>query len=142
MGEFLSFLSEHYILSSAFAVLSVLLVWSFIAPTVQGFAELNTSDAVKEMNAGNVVLLDVRSENEFLAGHVINSINIPLNYLEKRILELEKHKQSRLIVICQSGARSKQACATLKKAGFANLASLSGGVMAWQHDKLPLHKKR
>ena len=142
MEEFMAFLVDQWMLSAAFVAISAMLVWSFISAAVQGFKALRPADAILVMNKDDAVMLDVRSENEFLSGHIINSINIPLTYLGKRIEELDKHKESNIVVVCQSGARSKQACSQLKKAGFERVSVLSGGIMAWQHDKLPLNKKK
>ena len=89
----------------------------------------------------NAVVLDVREDNEYLKGHIINSVHIPLSYLSNRIGELDKHKDKPIIVSCRSGQRSGQACAMLKKQGFENVYNLSGGMMAWQNDNLPVTKK-
>lgn len=140
MQEFFTFLSDQWMLSVTFVVLFLMLLWSFIAPSVRGFAELKSIDIVKLINNDNTVVLDVRSENEFIEGHIVNAINIPTSYLAKRIDELEKHKGKALVVVCKSGARSKAACGMLRKAGFEDVVSLAGGILAWQHDKYPVTK--
>jgi rhodanese-related sulfurtransferase len=141
MQEFLAFLIDEWMLSVSFVALTLMLGWSFIAPSLRGFAELKPVEIIKTINAEGTVVLDVRSENEFLDGHIINSINIPANYLAKRMAELEKYKSSPVVVVCKSGSRSKMACVSLRKEGFENVVGLSGGLLAWQHDKFPLTKK-
>lgn len=140
MQEFFTFLSDQWMLSVTFLVLFFMLLWSFIAPSVRGFAELKSAEIVKLINNDNTVVLDVRSENEFIEGHIVNSINIPTGYLTKRINELDKYKEKALVVVCKSGARSKAACTLLRKAGFEDVVSLAGGLLAWQHDKYPVTK--
>ncbi len=138
--EFFNFLLDQWMLSVTFLVLSLMLIWSFIAPSLRGFAELRPVEIVKLINDDGTVVLDVRSENEFLQGHIVDSINIPATYLAKRIEELNQHKEKALVVVCKSGARSKMACSILRKAGFENVTSLAGGLLAWQHDKFPVTK--
>lgn len=142
MQEFIAFLADQWILSVAFVIVVALLAWSYIGPRVRGFAELAPKDAIRLINQEDAVVLDVRGENEFLAGHIINAVNIPLTYLEKRIGELEQYKGRPMVVVCQSGARSGQACAQLRKHGFDQVSSLGGGLLAWQHDKFPVSKNK
>ncbi|MFV0187120.1 rhodanese-like domain-containing protein [Empedobacter falsenii] len=61
------------------------------------------------------LLLDVRTNAEFLAGHHADSVNIPLQELESRIGELSSKK---IVTVCRSGARSGQAEVILKNKGF------------------------
>ncbi len=140
MQEFFSFLVEQWMLSVTFLVLFLMLAWSFIAPSVRGFAEQKPADIVKLMNDDNTLVLDVRSENEFIEGHIVNAVNIPLAYLPKRMDEMSKHKSKAVVVVCKSGARSKSACSILRKEGIENVTSLAGGLLAWQHDKYPVTK--
>jgi len=140
MQEFLAFLLDELILSGTFVILTLMLAWSFMAPSLRGFKELKPVEIINKINNENAVVIDVRSENEFLQGHIINSINMPSNYLAKRMNELDKYKTSPVVVVCKSGARSKAACAALRKAGYEDVTGLAGGVMAWQHEKYPLKK--
>ncbi|MBS1918647.1 MAG: rhodanese-like domain-containing protein [Bacteroidetes bacterium] len=68
------------------------------------------------MNQQNTIL-DVRSTEEFSAGHVAGSINIPLHEIPQRLSEIKTMKQP-LILCCASGNRSSQATAYLKKLGI------------------------
>jgi len=142
MAEFFSFLVDQWMLSVTFVVLSLMLIWSFVAPSIRGFAEMRPVEIVKLINDDETVVLDVRSENEFLDGHIVGSINVPAGYLAKRLEELEKYKQKAVVVVCKSGARSKVGCAMLRKAGFENVTALAGGLLAWQHDKYPVSKTK
>jgi phage shock protein E len=64
----------------------------------------------------NATIVDVRTPDEFMGGHVANSINIPLQELEQRLRELKKLPQP-LVLCCASGVRSARATAFLKNAG-------------------------
>jgi rhodanese-related sulfurtransferase len=96
--------------------------------------------ATQLINQGKAVIVDVRDPQAFAAGHLRDARNIPLNELPKRIGELEKSKAKSVILTCSSGAQSSRACAKLKKAGFAEAYSLSGGLSAWQAQGLPITK--
>ena len=97
--------------------------------------------ATQLINRENAVILDVREDNEYRDGHIVNSVHIPLSYLKDRLKELEKYKGKPIIVGCRSGQRSSQACGVLKKQGYDAVYNLSGGIMAWKSDNLPLTKK-
>ena len=83
-----------------------------------------------------VVLLDVRTDAEVLRGLIEGAKHIPLNTLPARFGELDPHAE--LVVYCQSGARSAQACAWLAEQGFARLHNLQGGLAAWARAGLPI----
>lgn len=76
------------------------------------------------------LILDVRSPDEFAAGHIPAAVNIPLDQLVARAATLE---QDRLVVtVCgKGGGRSSAAADLLIRAGFPTVAALSGGQKAW-----------
>lgn len=101
---------------------------------------LSLLQATQLINQGRTTILDVREPAEFAAGHVRDSKNIPLGELPNRIGELEKSKTKPLLLVCQSGVRAAKAEAQLKKAGFAEVSCLGGGIAAWQVQGLPTVK--
>ena len=101
---------------------------------------LSLLQATQRINQGRTTILDVREPAEFAAGHMRDSKNIPLGELANRIGELEKSKTKPVIVVCQTGTRSAKAEAQLKKAGFAEVSCLDGGIAAWQAQGLPVVK--
>ena len=75
------------------------------------------------------VIIDVRSPQEFAAGHLKGALNIPLDQIQQKpdvIAGLEK--SSEVLVYCKSGARSAVACSILAQQGFNRV--LNGGSMA------------
>lgn len=141
MEQLIEFIGNHYILSAIWVALLIMVIYSFIGARLRGYSNINTAMAVQLINQRDAVMVDVREDNEYTGGHIVNSIHIPLGYLNDRIKELEKFKSKPVIVGCRTGQRSGHACATLKKAGFEEVYNLSGGVTAWQSDNLPLTKK-
>jgi rhodanese-related sulfurtransferase len=92
------------------------------------------------INRGKAAIVDVRSSEEFAAGHLPDAKNIPLADLDSRIGELAKLKSKSVVVVCQSGARANAAAVKLAKAGFTDVVNLDGGVAAWKTAGLPLSK--
>jgi len=78
----------------------------------------------------NVVLLDVRTDNERKQGSIKGSFHIPLTSLSSSQNELKKFKDAEIICYCRTGNRSLNAAAKLKKLGF-NASNLRGGIIRW-----------
>lgn len=71
------------------------------------------------------ILLDVRTKEEFLEGHVPGSMNLPLQEID-RIGSVSADKKTPLFVYCYSGARSSQAVKALEKRGYENVKNIGG----------------
>lgn len=140
MEQFVEFITNHIILSGAFVAILTLLIIDMFGAKLKGYASATPSEATQMINREDAVVLDIREDNEFHSGHIVNAIHIPLGFLKDRQAELEKYKTRPIIAACRSGSRSGQACSLLKKAGFENIYNLKGGMMAWQHASLPLDK--
>ncbi len=82
------------------------------------------------------MIVDVRSEKEWAAGHIPYSRNIPLNHLRERANELPDGR--RIIVHCEGGYRSAIAASLLAGEGHPNVMDLVGGFKAWVASKLPV----
>ncbi len=124
----------------AIAVFSGAMLLSTTFRSSGGARSLSTTQATLLINREDAQLLDVREPAEYAAGHLPDSRNIPAAQLEARIGELEKLKDSPLIVICQTGVRSSGACNRLTKLGFGKIHSLDGGIEAWVQAGLPIRK--
>lgn len=85
-----------------------------------------------------VVILDVRTKEEFDEGHIANAININVesDTFLSEIAKLDKSKT--YAVYCRSGRRSADAVAKMSNEEFISLANLNGGVIDWANAGLPL----
>jgi hydroxyacylglutathione hydrolase len=92
--------------------------------SVQEFAEL------LEQEKDHIAVLDVREPGEVEAGAMENSVRIPLGQLLARTGELDREKL--LVVHCKGGYRSSIATSILRRAGFREIANLTGGFDAWK----------
>ena len=99
-----------------------------------------STGALQLINHKNAIILDVREENEFKGGHILNSKLLPLGKIRERVGELERYREQPVVVVCRSGQRSAAACVLLGKHGFSQVYNLTGGVQAWQKASLPLEK--
>lgn len=116
----------------------------FIGPTIAKLfsrgREVGVAEAVQLINRKDAVIVDVREPNEFKSGRIPHARNIPVDRINERAKELEKLKTKPLLLVCQSGSRSAQACSSLLKDGFAHAVTLSGGMAAWQQAGMPVEK--
>lgn len=71
------------------------------------------------------MLVDVREKNEFAAGHIDGSRNIPLSQISKTTSAIHD-KNMPIYVYCQSGSRSRKAKAELEKMGYTNVKNIGG----------------
>lgn len=77
------------------------------------------------------VLLDIRTESEYEAGHIQGAHWFPRGKLEYYIQELIKDPDSRIILYCRTGGRSALATLTLRDMGYKNVVDLDGGFKEW-----------
>ena len=86
----------------------------------------------------DLVILDVRTPEEFAAGHIPGALNIPHDQLATRLGELESAKSREIVVYCRTGRRSNLALQILQENGFKQLSHLEGDMVAWQAQKRPV----
>ena len=103
--------------------------------------EVDRSITVQEAheNLGNadVLFLDVRTRQEFVnEGRIKNGLLIPVKVLERRLTELEQHREKKIIIYCRSGRRSQIATDILIKNNF-NAFNMDGGFLAWKEYSHP-----
>lgn len=92
--------------------------------------------AQAEVSKAYSQFVDVRTPEEYAAGHADRAINIPLDTLPANLDRLEKGEP--VYLICQTGRRSKIAAGMLKDAGFEKPINIAGGTDAWKSDGLPM----
>ena len=88
-----------------------------------------TATAAQEALANGALLVDVRSNGEWNAGHAPSATHLPVDKVRTQASLLPKSEQ--IITICRSGARSAQAAAALAELGY-QVSSVKGGMHAWK----------
>ena len=142
LDRIFEFLGNHWIMVGATVVVAVLLAQDLIETLLRKHKLVTPSGAVALMNGEETIVIDVREPHEFSAGHIENARHIPLGKIDDRAYELQESKTSPVIVACQSGTRSPQACRKLAALGFTDVYELQGGMVAWEEAKLPISRKR
>ncbi|MDY6898837.1 MAG: rhodanese-like domain-containing protein, partial [Cyanobacteriota bacterium] len=88
------------------------------------------------------VILDVRTSEEYLEGHVPGAINIEYRELPSRIDEISKlSKKDKIVVYCERGVRANIAEETLRKAGFSEVLHLEGDMSGWKKRGFEVEKR-
>jgi rhodanese-related sulfurtransferase len=98
--------------------------------------DVQTAAALREQP--DVVILDVREQNEWDEGHIPGAVFMPMGEVPSRLSEIPTDKT--VIVQCRSGNRSNQVTDYLRSQGFTNVHNMSGGINAWQSAGLPVEK--
>ena len=94
------------------------------------FKQPDINQGIKDYQATpGAILLDVRTTQEYVGGHIPGSKNIPLQVIDK-ITSVTENKDTVLYVYCQSGARSRQATSILQGMGYTNVNNI-GGIAAY-----------
>lgn len=138
----LEFIAHHWVMASALFIVTILLVQDLLDSAFRKHKTLSPNEAVLLLNDDSTILIDVRDPDEFAGGHIKDARNMPIAKLAERARELDAHKETPIIVICQSGTRSLAAGKTLTKLGFSKVHEMKGGMFAWQDYGLPVTKKR
>lgn len=86
------------------------------------------------------LLIDVREDNEFTAGHAAGAVHIGKGIIERDIEAKAPDKNARMVLYCGGGFRSALAADALQKMGYTNVISLDGGWRAYRQSGLPIER--
>lgn len=89
--------------------------------------EITYDEAIKKVKEG-AILIDTRTRQEFLEGHLEGAILMPYYEISRRIENIIPNKDRTIIVYCQNGGRSEKAYEVLKRLGYENVYDLKGGM--------------
>ena len=111
-------------------IISVLMVFLLVG-CGNNYKTISAAEAHDMLNDNkDVVIIDVRNYDEYQEEHIENSINVPLNHIN----DIEMDKDTKIIVYCLSGVRSKQAAKTLVSLGYFNVYNIDGGIINWGYE--------
>lgn len=98
------------------------------------YEQITAEEAKKIMDSGeDIIILDVREQDEFDEGHIENAILIPYTEIEGKVVEIIPDKDKQILVYCRSGRRSKIASENLVKLGYTNVKEF-GGIIDWSYE--------
>ena len=125
------------ILIAGFVALSLMLQACGTAETgataviSQAMATVSAKDAAVWQGDEAAVIVDVREQDEWDAGHIEGAIFIPLGQLPARLAELSAYDGQKIVLQCRSGKRSAVASSIMVNSGFEQVYNLTGGIIAW-----------
>ena len=100
--------------------------------------EIEPFEAAEEINGGDIVLIDTREPHEYKEVHLEGGKLVSPGLLAGEIEAAAPDKSARTILYCRSGNRSAIAAAQMQALGYENVASMAGGIIAWQEQGLPV----
>lgn len=101
---------------------------------------IDVADAERLIASKQVVILDVRTPEEFAAGHIASATNLNF-YAEDFPAKLQQlDKNQNYLVHCAVGGRSAKASAAMTSLGFKSVYDLEGGMKAWEKAARPIEK--
>jgi rhodanese-related sulfurtransferase len=134
LGEFIV---NHWILSTLFVVLLYLVFSDVLTRKLSGVSSVSVNEAVTIVNQQKGCFVDVRDSEAFAKSHIADAVNVPQASMDDHLGKLKKTDQP-LVVVCDSGQKSRAAAKQLKAKGYNNVSVMSGGLYAWREAKLPL----
>ena len=140
MEQIIEFVSNHYLLTSAWVVVAILLLISVLKSATDGSKALGAQEVTTMINRADAQVVDIRPSGDFNKGHILGAKNVTMSKLKSPDKNLEKLRDKIIIVACANGMQAAPAVALLKKHGFENVHKLKGGMQGWAADNLPMVK--
>lgn len=137
MQRLLEYAAHHrsLVLFAVAAALAVLVYeWR---ERIRGVGAIGAQDVVRLMNQG-ALLLDVRSAEDYAAGHIRGARSVPAAQLADGVDALKRYKDKPVIVYCEQGVGASGAMRQLTQQGFGKVVNLRGGLRAWRAAQLPV----
>jgi len=142
MDQYIEFLGNHYILTTAWIVIFFLFITSFVGAAMSKIKMVSTQELTLLVNRENAKIVDTRAAAEFAKGHITDAVNLGMDKIsQEQFGALEKDKTTPIIVVCNAGISAKTAAKLLTKSGFENVSVLQGGMQTWNGANLPMVKK-
>jgi len=104
--------------------------------------ETNVEEVKRRMDGGDrdFVLVDVREESEWTAGHIPGAVHLGKGVIERDIEQKIPDAGREIVLYCGGGFRSALAAENLQRMGYTNVKSMAGGWRGWNAKNLPVAK--
>lgn len=142
--NFLCFVKQHWVLIVLWSFLLVMVFYTAVLSWIRGRFEISCNEMVVLINKKNAVVIDIRSQNDYNSGYIINSINIPFDSGTDNIISLCKKFGSYPLVVVSGNNYSKSFSVKqcLNKLGFLEIYVLKEGIDSWKNHDFPLLSKK
>ena len=112
--------------------LGLLVLLSILAAPLWAADSISINELKQAMQADRApIILDVRDEDEYLAGHIPGAIMVPAKQMEQHLDMLKQYRKQEIVLYCVSGRRASAAATVLEDAGFKKVRLLEGNYPAW-----------
>jgi rhodanese-related sulfurtransferase len=140
MQEYIDFARDNALIVIGFFAVLGFIIKTEISNATRKYKQVGVNEAVLLLNKDSTLVLDVREDKEVQGGKIKGARQITLGQLPSKLSELEKSKNTPVLIYCRSGSRSGYASQILTKAGFQDVSNLAGGILAWESANLPVEK--
>lgn len=137
MQKFLIFMSQQWLLVTALAAAVAALAW---LENRRSGKSLTPHSLTALINGDGATVVDLRDKSDFDSGHIVDAINLPFSRWQNQPGDLDKHRESPLVLVCKMGQQSTHVAKKLQAQGYPQVYRLGGGVMEWQNAQMPLVK--
>ena len=115
-------------------LLSLLLLTGCGGNTSDGYQQITQDEAKEMIDTQEVIILDVREQDEYDSGHIPGAVLLPVGTIDgDTAAAVISEKDSKVLVYCRSGNRSKTASSTLAELGYTNIYEF-GGINTWPYE--------
>lgn len=140
--QFQQFVASHTIMVLAWVALLGTVIFSFYKSATSKYKIVDNAQATQLINKEEGVVIDVRSDEEFRTGHIIESIHVlPSDLKAQKVQQIEKYKDRPVILVDTNGFSSAGLANELVKQGFNKVYVLKEGIAGWRAGSLPTVKK-
>ena len=101
--------------------------------TETAYKKISAQEAKEIIESEDVVILDVRTKEEYNEGHIENAVLLPIDDISSKAEDLLRNKDAKILVYCRSGNRSATASKQLIKMGYTNVYDF-GGISNWPYE--------
>ena len=140
MGVYIEFAKSHWLLSIAFIIVAIALAVNECIIKMRGFDKISPQTLVNLVNREQALVLDLRSVEEFKAGHIAGAKYVDPTQLATKIETVAKDKMQPVIFVCSQGQKSLTYAQQAEKLGYQRVYYLAQGMGAWRQENLPLVK--
>jgi rhodanese-related sulfurtransferase len=138
MEHLSQFMVNHWVLSLSLFVIIVLIYVNEWFSQKRAPQSLSPQASVEKINHEDAIVIDLRDQEAFSAGHIIHAIRASES--DFQLPRMAKYKTKPIILVCSRGTQSQPLAVKLKSQGFLNVMTLSGGFTSWQAAGFPIVK--
>ena len=134
MDQLIEFFGNHLILSLAFFIVLFMIFSLELGALTNKFKPVTYSELTNLINKDKITLVDLRDEKDYTNGHIIDSLNLTIESIEKN----KFNKQQPVITYSDNDKDSIKAAQEYVKQGYQMVYYLQGGIQSWVENKMPL----